>query len=350
MEEEKKASRKKSVTLADIAKVVGVGSMTVSRALRTPEKVSDSVREKIEKVALELGYQIPIQTQSTQKTGLMLIYSSDYLAYTELFSSLREMLKQAGINFIIDSSIGNAVEENQKLRLLSFIKPSFIILSSAPHNGETVSLLNTLNIPVIEILSETPIPVDINIGISQQSAMYNLTLKHIKYGYSEICFVCENQDNWKIKQQIIGWQRAMISQGLNPDKILSLSDVFSYTKSSTLLPEILFKWPTTQLILCSNMQIANALICECFRRKIKIPEVISLASLGSHDIAQNLYPSLSSADIPLFELAKEIYTTIKKCINGHPIENKKIIKEVAIKLRGSSCIGNKSDFKHNDWI
>ena len=36
------------VTLADVAQLAGVGTMTVSRALRTPEQVSDKLREKIE--------------------------------------------------------------------------------------------------------------------------------------------------------------------------------------------------------------------------------------------------------------------------------------------------------------
>lgn len=35
------------VTLADVAQLAGVGTMTVSRALRTPEQVSDKLREKL---------------------------------------------------------------------------------------------------------------------------------------------------------------------------------------------------------------------------------------------------------------------------------------------------------------
>lgn len=34
------------VTIADVAQLAGVGTMTVSRALRTPEQVSDKLREK----------------------------------------------------------------------------------------------------------------------------------------------------------------------------------------------------------------------------------------------------------------------------------------------------------------
>lgn len=348
--ENKKLNRKKNVTLADIAKVVGVGSMTVSRAFRTPEKVSEALREQIEKVALEMGYQIPIQNRTIHKTGLILLYSSDYLAYSPLFLTLKRLLSNANIEFILDTSITNSNEEYNKLLTLTLLKPEFIILSSAPHNGETVTLLKSLNIPVIEILSQTPVPIDINIGISQQKAIYELTSEHIKQGYSQICFISEDHENWKSKQQIIGWQRAMINNGLNPDKTLSLTEDFSYTKASSLLPEILLRWPTTELILCGNMHMVNALICECFRRKIKIPEVLSIASIGNHDLAQSLYPSISNVDIPLKELAETIFKVIKKCINGIAIENKIMITEPTIHLRESSCVNSKDRFKQNDWM
>ncbi|MFM2484693.1 LacI family DNA-binding transcriptional regulator [Celerinatantimonas yamalensis] len=346
----KKINRKKQVTLADIAKVVGVGNMTVSRALRTPEKVSDAVRQKVEKVALEMGYLTPIQAKLTQNTGLILVHSSDYLAYFELFSALQDMLHKANINFLIDSSIRNSDDETNKLKLLTYIKPSFVILSATPHSGETTYLLSDLNIPVIEILSEIPTPIDINIGISQQKSMHDLTTKHIDHGYSDICFVCDNSDIWKIKQQIIGWQRAMISRGLNPEKTLNIPQSFHFSKSSSVVPDILFQWPTTQLILCSSTQIANAIICECLRRKIKIPEVLSIASIGSLDVAQSLYPSLSNVDIPFAELAKDIYNVIKQCLNGAPIEHKKMIREAHIQLRESSSRRKPKPYTKNDWF
>ena len=43
------------VTLQEVAKHAGVGSMTVSRALRTPELVSDKLREKVNQAVAELG-------------------------------------------------------------------------------------------------------------------------------------------------------------------------------------------------------------------------------------------------------------------------------------------------------
>ncbi len=56
MEKTRKRKNTGRVTLQDVAKYAGVGSMTVSRALRTPELVSDKLREKINEAVEELGY------------------------------------------------------------------------------------------------------------------------------------------------------------------------------------------------------------------------------------------------------------------------------------------------------
>lgn len=56
MSETRKRRSTGNVTLADVAKQAGVGTMTVSRALRTPDLVSEKLREKIQQVVDELGY------------------------------------------------------------------------------------------------------------------------------------------------------------------------------------------------------------------------------------------------------------------------------------------------------
>lgn len=49
-------SRKRRPSLADIADVAGVHKMTVSRALRDSDRVTAETRERIKKIAIEMGY------------------------------------------------------------------------------------------------------------------------------------------------------------------------------------------------------------------------------------------------------------------------------------------------------
>ncbi len=49
----------KAVKLADIAKIMNVSTVTVSKALSDQKGVSEEMREKIKKLAREMGYQSP---------------------------------------------------------------------------------------------------------------------------------------------------------------------------------------------------------------------------------------------------------------------------------------------------
>ena len=55
------------VRLADIAKKVGVSTVTVHNALAGNKGVSEELREKIQSVASEMGYQIENRKQERQQ-------------------------------------------------------------------------------------------------------------------------------------------------------------------------------------------------------------------------------------------------------------------------------------------
>ncbi|MFN3635955.1 MAG: LacI family DNA-binding transcriptional regulator, partial [Rhizobium rhizophilum] len=52
----KRRQRQDKVTLSDVAQSAGVSALTVSRALRDPEKVSPHLRDTILRVVEEMGY------------------------------------------------------------------------------------------------------------------------------------------------------------------------------------------------------------------------------------------------------------------------------------------------------
>ena len=53
----------KTVKLADIAEQVGVSTVTVSKALSGQKGVSEEMRDKIKKLADELGYRSPSENK-----------------------------------------------------------------------------------------------------------------------------------------------------------------------------------------------------------------------------------------------------------------------------------------------
>lgn len=87
---------KKNVSLKTIAAECGVSIMTVSRALRDSDGVSDKIKEKIRKKAIELGYMPNHVVQSMSKDEkpviAVLIDSFNNLYFSTLINELMKLL------------------------------------------------------------------------------------------------------------------------------------------------------------------------------------------------------------------------------------------------------------------
>lgn len=70
---EKRRKNTGKITLAEVAKLVGVSTMTVSRALRMPEKVNPELRTRIEAAVSELGYVPNLQARNLASADSSLV-------------------------------------------------------------------------------------------------------------------------------------------------------------------------------------------------------------------------------------------------------------------------------------
>lgn len=77
------------VRLVDIAEKVGASTVTVHNALSGNKGVSDELRQKIQSVADELGYQIPAEKKQERKAEesrtIGVLVAENYLAQYETF-------------------------------------------------------------------------------------------------------------------------------------------------------------------------------------------------------------------------------------------------------------------------
>jgi hypothetical protein len=64
-------------------------------------------------------------------------------------------------------------------------------------------------------------PIDMNIGIDNVAAMYELTEMVIKRGYQNIGLLCANQEQWIFQQHLQGWYKAMLRHHMSPNRVIN---------------------------------------------------------------------------------------------------------------------------------
>ncbi|WP_108652162.1 LacI family DNA-binding transcriptional regulator [Dongshaea marina] len=349
--------KKKKVTLADIAEQVGVGTMTVSRALRTPEQVSEPLRCEIQRVALQMGYGVPSVSQSHPGQAMRVaaaISSQDYRAYAELFDLLQQTLEQQGIKLQLDISGSSWEDEEQQLAQLLPLSPDAVILMAGRHSGNTQAMLEQAQLPVLELLAEQPAPMGLNVGISFQQASYQLTRYLLEQGYRRVGFFALHQQSWLTQQQVIGWQRALLEQDYSPDTIIHLSQKMTYSAAAATLSEFLLRWPDMDALICSHNELAAAILFECQRRCIQIPGDLALAGFGDQDLAQTLHPGLTSMALPLAQLGVKAGQLLVKKLRGEELKESQLLLEPCLCKRQTTAArdhqGERGLFEKNDWF
>ncbi|WP_213978401.1 LacI family DNA-binding transcriptional regulator, partial [Serratia marcescens] len=213
------------VTLADVAQLAGVGTMTVSRALRTPEQVSDKLREKIEAAVSELGYLPNLAASSlasaSSYTIAMVVPSLSESGCAEMFAGLQKVLQPAGYHIMLAESQHHLEREEKLLETLLSYNLAAAVLLSVEHSQNARNALIAANIPVVEIGAVRADPIDMSIGIDYVAAMYQLTQTVIASGYQNIGLLCANQEQWIFQQHLQGWHKALLRNHMSPHRVIN---------------------------------------------------------------------------------------------------------------------------------
>lgn len=126
-------SASRNVTIADIARHVGMTNITVSRALNRPEMVRQSTRERIEQAALELGYVPNAFARGLKRSDSRLIgvvtASLDNPFYAEMIKAISRHAKAHDYAIMLFDTDGDPRLEAMAIETLLSYQAAGIVLS-----------------------------------------------------------------------------------------------------------------------------------------------------------------------------------------------------------------------------
>lgn len=340
MSEPRKRRSTGSVTLADVAKQAGVGTMTVSRALRTPELVSDKLREKIQLVVDELGY-IPNKAAgalaSAQSYSIALIVPSLFEKACVFFlPDFQQALNKAGYQLLLGYSDYSITQEEKLLSTYLESRPAGVVLFGHEHSEKTHQLLESSNTVVIEIADQSSRKDYLNIGFNYFDAGKFCTKHLIDKGFKNIGFIGARGDHFTLQHQLHGWQSAMIESYLAPDHFLTTPEAASSQLGAEGLAKLLLRDSTLNALVCSHEDIAIGALFECHRRMLKVPGDIAIICLEGSTMGEHAYPSLTCAEFDYQRMGEKAAKKLLRAIKGEPFEASTVL-EFKLKCRASTA-------------
>jgi len=323
------------VTLADVAKMAGVGSMTVSRALNRPDMVSEKLKEKIDSAVTELGY-IPNYSASalaSASSNVVAVVTSSLaeFGHAEMIAGIQEVFIPAGFQLMLAESQNQEEREQKLLETFMSYNLAAVILFDAKHTPSTYELLSAAQLPIVELGAAVENPLDINIGIDNASAVYKVTEYLISLGYEKIGLMCAAQKQWVSQQRLRGWHRAMLDNNLSTTRVISTHAPSSFSTGARLLPELVLNWPDMDALICSSDDLACGALFECQRRKIRVPKDLAIVGFGNSDISKVCQPPLTTVAVPHREIGIQAAEALLARIQGDEWQQKTPIASVLCK-------------------
>jgi len=210
-------SRKKSTSdktkIEDVATAAGVSIMTVSRALRGVEGVSEQRRQEIVEIARRLRYVPNSNARSLVGDQSALIGISLPTLFNDVFADILEGMRgafdAAGFATVVNTTEYQREREKDWVNRVLTWRPSAMVLTGADHDPAVVEILRESRVPVLEVWDFSAEPIDICVGIDHEKAGYQIASKLRGRGYRRPAFVgFASGHDPRAERRLSGVQRA----------------------------------------------------------------------------------------------------------------------------------------------
>ncbi|SFS50099.1 LacI family DNA-binding transcriptional regulator [Paenibacillus sp. BC26] len=293
------------ISIYDIAKAANVSAATVSRALANSDKISLSSREKIQRIAEEMGYRPNfvarnLRQKSTSMIGLVLDDISDELSGF-IAKGVEDEARKNGLCVLLWNIQHDPGSEKSAIQFFSSLKLDGVIFADTTLNS--FDDYPDLQIPTVlinrSVDDASPVPCVLTDDYSgaYDATQFLLKLKHRKIGY------INGPMEWNASQvRLSGYLDALRVHEIEPcDDYITHGDW--YEKSGyELAKKMLQLTDRPTAIFASSDMMASGVLDAARELGISVPDQLSVMGYDDRQIAQYMRPRLTTISLPLYDV------------------------------------------------
>ncbi len=283
---------KQTITMSDVARDAGVGTMTVSRVLRDPSKVSKETRQTVMASVTKLGYVLDetAASLSSKRTRIVgaVVSTLDQSIFAETVRGLSERLQISGQQLLVTTSDYSQNREAELIRTIIGRKPEAIVLTSSEHSHGAEQQIRVAKIPTVETWEIPEMPICACVGFSNRKAGRSITKHLFETGKKKIAFLgVDRVDDSRGRLRKLGYLdvAAEKHQGIIVLQTPNLG-FLGPDYGAMGLSSIIEQWPDIEAIVCASDAIAFGAYCEALRKGIRVPEDLAISGFGDFDYAK----------------------------------------------------------------
>jgi len=322
----------KAPKITDVARIAGVSTATVSRALSKPETVAESTRNIVLAAAEKSGYRVNLSARNLrrQRTGaiVVLVPNLGNPFFSEILAGIETAVSEVDINMLVVDTRQAHTKPQLVLEYLHATRADGIIALDGSLPDEILSVASSgAGAPPIIFACEWTPRGEFSSVRANNTGGAGLAIAHLAgLGHRQIGILAGPHDNVLTHTRSAGAKAEMSKRGLELDPSHVFSGDFSLESGARAAQTWLALEQRPSALFCQSDQMAFGFISELARHDIGVPGDVSVVGFDDIDIARRFIPALTTVRQP----RKELGSYAARMLIEHVLTNTSLAIETTI--------------------
>lgn len=306
--------------MADVAKIADVSMITVSRALRTPERVAPETRSRIEAAMAQVGYVPDLVAASLasrrSRVVAVVVPTIGSSIFSDTIEGMASLLRSRGYQLIIGEGSYDTEDSESVIAALLGRRPDGLILTGSRHAKRARRMIADARIPVVEMWELPPKPIDSAVGFSNRAAVRAIAARLVEAGYRNVAFIGPSEGDARATQRRQGYADAMVRNGRTPVFIETPRPPSQMEHGAAAVARVARDHPEIDAACFTSDVLAIGALFQCQRLGWEVPGRFAIAGFGDFEIAAAATPALTTVSVPRYRIGEEAARLILGRIDG----------------------------------
>lgn len=308
------------VRMEDVARQAGVSLVTVSRAVNQPDRLAPKTLAQVRAAIAQLGF-VPNLTAGSLASRRSRIIAAivptiAHSIFADTVDGLSGCLAAAGYQLLLGQTQYRSDEELLLVDTFLGRRVDGLVLTGVDHTPAVRQRLARAAIPVVETWDLSDAPIDMLVGFSNEAAGAAAANHLIGRGYRRLGFI--GGDEPRSSRRFEGFCRIARDHGLPAVVRHRVPVPSAYLDSGGGLAPLLKQSPGLQAVFCANDMLAAAVLFECQRQRIAVPQQLAVMGFADLPIAQAIEPTLTSVRVHAHEIGlRSAQLLLARLLPGH---------------------------------
>jgi LacI family transcriptional regulator len=329
-------------TLTDVARLAGVSTMTVSRAINDSGYVSPEARARVNRAIAELGYMPNVLARQlrSKRTKTLALVLTDIANpfFTTIARGVEDAARAQGYAVMFCNTDESEAQEIEYVRVLIQRQVDGVLLVPATDSSASLQLLHKHGLPVV-VLDRRLRSGGVDEVRTDSEAGAHVAVRHLlDLGHRRIAVLTGPEAVSTAADRVAGYRRAMAEEGLEPDGELVIFGGYNETSGYEMTRRILDVRPQPTALFAANNFIAFGAIRALREAGMSTPKDMSIAVFDDLPPGWVFDPFLTVVSQPAYEIGKQAAELMLERLAGKaPAEPRTIVLPSELITRRSTA-------------